>query len=106
METRHLLQGIELRYALMMYLLQHGHTTVDELIKALEWQGFEIRRTGIETSVGCAALGAAARQGSSAWAWTLRPRVCTARHGVPDLYSGDGLAGRGEAPVVPRCPAI
>ncbi|HEX2401909.1 MAG TPA: hypothetical protein VHJ79_18290 [Mycobacterium sp.] len=43
METRHLLQGIELRYALTMYLLQHGPTTVDELIKALEWQGFEIR---------------------------------------------------------------
>jgi hypothetical protein len=43
METRHLLQGIDLRYALTMYLLQHGPTTVDELIKALEWQGFEIR---------------------------------------------------------------
>jgi hypothetical protein len=43
METRYLLQGIELRYALTMYLLQHGPTTVDELIKALEWQGFEIR---------------------------------------------------------------
>src|SRR4051812_49717771 len=43
METRHVLQGIELRYACTMYLLQHGPTTVDEVIKALEWQGFEIR---------------------------------------------------------------
>ena len=42
METRHQLQGIELRYALTMYLLQHGPTTVDELIKAMEWQGFDI----------------------------------------------------------------
>jgi hypothetical protein len=42
MNTRHQLKGIELRYALTMYLLQHGPTTVDELIKALEWQGFEI----------------------------------------------------------------
>ena len=40
METRHVLQGIELRYALTMYLLQHGPTTVGELIEALEWQGF------------------------------------------------------------------
>jgi hypothetical protein len=39
---RHHLRGIELRYALTMYLLQHGQTTVDELIKALQWQGFEI----------------------------------------------------------------
>ncbi len=38
METTHLLQGIDLRYALTMYLLQHGPTTVDELIKALEWR--------------------------------------------------------------------
>ena len=42
METRHQLQGIELRYALTMYLLQHGPTKVDELIEALQWQGFEI----------------------------------------------------------------
>jgi len=61
METRHLLQGIELRYALMMYLLQHGHTTVDELIKALEWQGFEIR-------------GRASKQVSDALRWERRRR--------------------------------
>jgi hypothetical protein len=36
------LQGIELRYALTMYLLQHGPTTVSELIEAMEWQGFTI----------------------------------------------------------------
>ncbi len=39
---RHPLQGIELRYALTLYLLQHGPTTVDELIKAMNWQGFDI----------------------------------------------------------------
>ena len=39
---RHQLQGIELRYALTLYLLQHGPTTVDELIKAMKWQGFDI----------------------------------------------------------------
>jgi len=43
MKTRHLLQGIELRYALTMYLLQHGPTTVKDLIEAMQWQGFEIR---------------------------------------------------------------
>jgi len=43
METRHPLHGIELRYALTMYLLQHGPTTVSELVEALEWQGFDIR---------------------------------------------------------------
>jgi hypothetical protein len=42
METRHLLQCIELRYALTTYLLQHGPTTVNELVEAMEWQGFHI----------------------------------------------------------------
>jgi hypothetical protein len=42
LETTHLLRGIDLRYALTMYLLQHGPTTVDQLIEALEWQGFAI----------------------------------------------------------------
>lgn len=37
---RHQLQGIELRYALTMYLLQHGPNTVKELVAGLEWQGF------------------------------------------------------------------
>ena len=36
------LHGIELRYALTMYLLQHGPTTVNELVEALQWQGFHI----------------------------------------------------------------
>ena len=36
------LQGLDLRYALTMYLLQHGPTTVSELIEAMEWQGFHI----------------------------------------------------------------
>jgi hypothetical protein len=42
MEARHRLRGIELRYALTLYLLQHGPTTVDELIAAMKWQGFDI----------------------------------------------------------------
>jgi hypothetical protein len=42
MDTRHQLQGIDLRYALTMYLLQHGPTTVNELIEAMIWQGFDI----------------------------------------------------------------
>ena len=42
METPHRLKGIDLRYALTMYLLQHGPTTVNELIEAMEWQGFSI----------------------------------------------------------------
>ena len=59
METRHLLQGIELRYALTMYLLQHGPTTVRDLIEALEWQGFEIN-------------GRASKEVSDALRWELR----------------------------------
>jgi hypothetical protein len=91
METRHLLQGIELRYALTMYLLQHGPTTVDELIRALEWQGFEIRGRASK-QVSDTALGAAARQGSSTRAGTLRAGICPARHRVPDLQPRDDVA--------------
>jgi hypothetical protein len=36
------LTTIELRYALTMYLSQHGPTTVADLIDALDYQGFEI----------------------------------------------------------------
>jgi len=79
METRHLLQGIDLRYALTMYLLQHGPTTVDELIKALEWQGFEIR-------------GRASKQVSDALRWERRRgRVRRLARG---LY-GPGFVPRG-----------
>jgi hypothetical protein len=42
MDTGHQLQGIELRYALTMYLLQHGPTTVNGLIEAMTWQGLDI----------------------------------------------------------------
>jgi hypothetical protein len=42
METRHRLQGLELRYVLTMYLAQHGPTTVNELIDAIRWQGFDV----------------------------------------------------------------
>jgi hypothetical protein len=59
MNTRHQLQGIELRYTLTMYLLQHGPTTVSELIEAMEWQGFEIR-------------GRASKQVSDALRWERR----------------------------------
>jgi hypothetical protein len=53
------LHGIELRYVLTLYLLQHGPTTVDELIKALSWQGFEVR-------------GRASKQVSDALRWERR----------------------------------
>jgi hypothetical protein len=42
METRHRLQGLELRYVLTMYLVQHGPKTVNELIDAIRWQGFDV----------------------------------------------------------------
>ena len=36
------LRTIELRYVLTQYLLQHGPTTVVDLIDALDYQGFDI----------------------------------------------------------------
>jgi len=36
------LRGTELRYALTMYLLQHGPTSITDLISALTEQGFAI----------------------------------------------------------------
>lgn len=59
METGHQLQGLELRYALTLYLLQHGPTSVDELIKAIRWQGFDIS-------------GRASKQVSDALRWERR----------------------------------
>jgi hypothetical protein len=35
------LRGIELRYALTLFLFQHGRCTVKELVDGLTWQGFE-----------------------------------------------------------------
>jgi hypothetical protein len=77
METSHQLQGIELRYALTMYLLQHGPTTVKELIEAMEWQGFAIG-------------GRASKQVSDALRWERR------RGRVRRL--GRGLYGPGYVP--------
>jgi hypothetical protein len=42
MTHRRQLRGVELRYALTLYLFQHGQKTVAELIDALEYQGFDI----------------------------------------------------------------
>jgi hypothetical protein len=42
MDTRLRLQGLELRYVLTMYLVQHGPTTVEELIDAIRFQGFDV----------------------------------------------------------------
>ena len=79
MENRHQLHGIALRYALTMYLLQHGPTTVNELIVAMEWQGFEIS-------------GRASKQVSDALRWERRRgRVCRLARG---LY-GPGFVPRG-----------
>ncbi len=36
------LRTIDLRYALTLYLFQHGPTTVADLIEALQYQGFDI----------------------------------------------------------------
>jgi hypothetical protein len=36
------LRTIDLRYALTLYLFQHGPTTVADLIEALQFQGFDI----------------------------------------------------------------
>jgi hypothetical protein len=59
METRHQLQGIDLRYALTMCLLQHGPTSVRELTAAMEWQGLDIN-------------GRASKQISDALRWERR----------------------------------
>lgn len=40
MDDSRLLRGIELRYALTMYLAQHGQCTIATLIDALAHQGF------------------------------------------------------------------
>ena len=42
MSHRRQLRGVELRYALTMFLFQHGPQTVADLIEALEYQCFEI----------------------------------------------------------------
>jgi hypothetical protein len=42
MADRRALRGVELRYALTMYLFQHGPKTVPDLIDALDFQGFDI----------------------------------------------------------------
>ncbi len=39
---RYALRGIELRYALTLYLFQHGPLRVPDLIDALDFQGFDI----------------------------------------------------------------
>ncbi len=39
---RYALRGIELRYALTLYLVQHGPRRVPDLIDALAFQGFDI----------------------------------------------------------------
>src|SRR5213075_2605371 len=60
---------------------------------------------GTGTGVGCAALGAAAWQGASTCARTLRPGPRTARHGAPDLSPGDGPSRGAQTLVLPRRPA-
>jgi hypothetical protein len=39
---RYALRGVELRYALTLYLFQHGSLTVPDLMEALDFQGFDI----------------------------------------------------------------
>jgi hypothetical protein len=76
MTTPHRLEGIDLRYVLTQYLLQHGPTTVDELIAAIRWQGLtsaDEHRSGFPTH--CAGREDAAEFVGS-------PAVCT----PPDRY--------------------
>jgi hypothetical protein len=74
-ETPHRLQGIELRYVLTMYRLKHGPTTVDELIDAIRWQGFDVS-------------GRASKQISDALRWERRRgRVRRLGRGVYGLGS-------------------
>jgi hypothetical protein len=55
------LQGIELRYALTMYLLQHGTTTVKDLIAAMQWMvSRSVRGPRNRCQMRCAGNGAAA----------------------------------------------
>ena len=42
MTHRRQLRGVELRYALTLFLFQHGPQTVADLIEALEYQCFDI----------------------------------------------------------------
>ena len=42
MTHRRQLRGVELRYALTMFLFQHGPQTVADLIDALDFQSFDI----------------------------------------------------------------
>lgn len=73
------LRGIELRYALTMYLLQHGPTTVKQLVDAMQWQGFAIE-------------GRPSKMVSDALRWERqRGRVCRLGRG---LY-GPGYVPRG-----------
>lgn len=39
----HLLRGIELRYALTIYLMDHGHASVNEMIEDLRARNFSVR---------------------------------------------------------------
>src|SRR6476659_2941418 len=64
------------------------------------------RRAGVETGVGCAALGTATGQGSPAGPRPVRPRIRTARHRVPDLPPRDGIACRSETLVARRYAAV
>ncbi|WP_197375810.1 hypothetical protein [Mycolicibacterium baixiangningiae] len=69
MINRRLLRGIELRYALTLYLHQHGPQTVSDLVDALEYQGFEI-------------IGRPSKSVSDALRWeTAHGRVCRTARG-------------------------
>jgi hypothetical protein len=69
MTTKRRLRGLELRYALTVYLFQHGPTTVTDLIDALHYQGFDIP-------------GRASKSVSDALRWeTIHGRVCRLKRG-------------------------
>jgi hypothetical protein len=71
------LRGIELRYALTLYLAQHGPQTVSDLIGGLEYQGFSF-------------AGRASKAISDALRWEVS-------HGRV-VHQGRGLYGPGAVP--------
>ena len=73
----HLLRGIELRYALTMHLMHHGHASINEMIEELRAQNFSVP-------------GRASKAVSDALRWEIeRGRV---------YRLGRGLYGPGEVP--------
>jgi hypothetical protein len=74
MDDSRILRGTELRYALTMYLAQHGRCSISTLIDTLEHQGFVIG-------------GNPPKSVSDALRWEMaHGRVCRRARGVYDFF--------------------